>query len=203
MYLKVNNWEKFQQYKDRDPKWIKLHRGLLDDYEYSHLPDAAKAHLVGLWLLAAKLDNKIPADPKWIAVKINATTKIDLELLKRCGFIGPYSSVQNCTDMYESVPREEESREEENSDSLLFDAWWAAYPRRRRNGKAQCRKKWAALKLDAQAEQVMVALEAWKRSKDWTKDGGEFICGPHKWLNEQRYDDPPQAAAPVARGPNL
>ena len=69
-YLEVANWDKFQHYKDRDPKWIKLYRELLDNYEYSHLPDTAKAHLVGVWLLAAKMDNKIPWDAKWIATRI-------------------------------------------------------------------------------------------------------------------------------------
>jgi len=27
--LRVKNWGKFQHYKDRNPPWIKLHRGLL------------------------------------------------------------------------------------------------------------------------------------------------------------------------------
>ena len=38
-YLRIRNWENFQQYKDRDPKWIKLHRTLLEDYDFCKLSD--------------------------------------------------------------------------------------------------------------------------------------------------------------------
>jgi len=113
-YIRIKNWDKFQQYKDRGPKWIKLYRDLLDNYEYCHLPDNTKSHLLGIWLLAAILDNKIPADPGWIGKRIGATTKINLEILKSTEFIESYSSVQDCTDSYSSVPREEKNREDKN-----------------------------------------------------------------------------------------
>ena len=38
MSLTPRNWHEFQQYKDRKPDWIKLHRGLLDDFEFQSLP---------------------------------------------------------------------------------------------------------------------------------------------------------------------
>jgi hypothetical protein len=34
--------ESFQHYKDRSPSWIKLHKALLDDYEFSCLPVASR-----------------------------------------------------------------------------------------------------------------------------------------------------------------
>jgi len=97
-YLKVKNWEDFQHYKDRDPKWIKLYRSLLDNYEYSLLSDAEKSHIIGIWLLAAKMGNKIPADPKWIQARIGATTKINIEKLKTLNFIELYQTIQNDTE---------------------------------------------------------------------------------------------------------
>jgi len=120
-YLKIINWDEFQHYKDRDPKWIKVYRNITDNYEFSQLPDFAKGHLLGLWLLAAKLDNKIPADVKWIGTRINSTVKIDLELLERSGFIAPYQMIQNDTEDVEyssddaslEREREEEKRREE------------------------------------------------------------------------------------------
>ena len=80
-YLRVTNWDELQQYKDRDPKWIKVYRELLDNYNYTCLPDADKSHIIGLWLLAAKLDNKIPNDKTWIQRRIGATKPPDLQLL--------------------------------------------------------------------------------------------------------------------------
>ena len=99
-YLQIKNWEEFQQYKDRDPKWIKLHRDLLDDYEFDLLDEVAQIHLVKIWLLAAKLDNKIPADPAWIAKRIAAKSKVNIKQLVTSGFLVPYSSVQDCTETY-------------------------------------------------------------------------------------------------------
>ena len=85
--ISIKNWETYQHYKDRNPPWIKLHRDILTDYEFSVLPDASKAHLVGLWILASQLGNKIPYDPYWIAQKINATEEIDLKPFIDLGFI--------------------------------------------------------------------------------------------------------------------
>lgn len=48
------NWSGFQHYKDRDPPWIKLHKSLLDNYEYHRLPIASKAIAPLLWLLASE-----------------------------------------------------------------------------------------------------------------------------------------------------
>ena len=120
-YFRITNWERFQQYKDRDPKWIKVYRDLVDNYEWTHLPDNQKAHLLGLWLLAAKLDNKIPADEKWIGVRIGATSKINLKSLESSGFIELYNSVQDCTEQYETVPREEKRRGDVSSSSEALE----------------------------------------------------------------------------------
>ena len=86
-YVQVKNWTKFQHYKHRNPPWIRLYNELLDDYAFSRLPDASKWHAVGLWLLASRFDNRIPADPAWIARRIGAHDSIDLPLLASAGFI--------------------------------------------------------------------------------------------------------------------
>lgn len=117
-YLQVKNWDQFQQYKDRDPKWIKLHRDVLDNYEFDGLTEIQQCHVVKIWLLAAKLGNKIPFDPKWIARKIGAQSKVDLDQLVTSGFLVPYKSVQDCTETYleEEREREEEKKERGASD---------------------------------------------------------------------------------------
>ena len=94
-YIQVKNWEDFQHYKDRTPPWIKLYNHLLDDFEFSCLPDASKAHLLSIWLLASRTNNKIPNNPKWIGNKINATEPVDLSVLFECGFIEVISNKNN------------------------------------------------------------------------------------------------------------
>jgi hypothetical protein len=86
-FVAVVNFDRFQHYKDRNPPWIKLHAALLDDYEFGRLQDASKMHLVGIWILASKTENKVPADPEWIAKRIGARAKVDLEVLIAAGFL--------------------------------------------------------------------------------------------------------------------
>jgi len=86
-YLRVKNWEEFQHYKDRLPPWIKLHRELLTDYDFCHLPDETKGHLMMTWLLASQMDGRIPDDARWIAARIGAKKPVNLEALISAGWL--------------------------------------------------------------------------------------------------------------------
>lgn len=101
-YLRVRNWEEFQHYKDRRPPWIKLHIALTDDYAFSALPDEQKYHLVGIWLLAARTDNKIPNDPTWVGTKIEASSPVDLDALVRAGFLSPWKQASGKREKWSS-----------------------------------------------------------------------------------------------------
>lgn len=85
-YLAVRNWDKFQHYKKDNPLWIKLHRTLLNDYEFNQLSELQRGRLMRLWLLAAELNNQIPNDPKWVARAISASS-CDLSDLISRGFL--------------------------------------------------------------------------------------------------------------------
>jgi hypothetical protein len=86
-FFRVVNLEKHQHYKKRRPPWIKLHAEVLDDYEFLCLRDASKTHLMLIWVLASKLDNRIPFDPVFVGNKIGATEPVDLQALMDQGFI--------------------------------------------------------------------------------------------------------------------
>lgn len=88
-YLKVKNWGEFQHYKDRNPPWIKLHRSLLDDYEFSRLQDASKAHLMLIWLFASQRDGTIPADPNFLKKKLGLQREPDLKTFIDHGLLIP------------------------------------------------------------------------------------------------------------------
>ena len=79
----------------------------------------------------------------------------------------------------------EPSGSEYSSEFLRF---WKVYPKKVGKGAA-----WKAfLKLDPDAEHVdkMVStIELWKKSKEWTKDDGQFIPHPTTWLNQGRWED--------------
>lgn len=86
-YFRVRDFEKLQHYKDRGPIWIKLYRHRLEDMDFLLLPDATKAHVVMLELLVAKLGNRLPFDPVFVAGQIGARERVDLQLLLDKGFI--------------------------------------------------------------------------------------------------------------------
>ena len=86
-YLSVKDFKRFQHYKDRAPPWIKLYNDLLDNYEFGCLQDASKLHLVLIWLLASRMNNRVPADPAWIAKRINASDPVNLKPLFDTGFL--------------------------------------------------------------------------------------------------------------------
>lgn len=119
-YLSVPNWEKFQHYQtprsSAPPAWIKLHRTLLDDYAYTELPDSAKGHLVGIWILASQTGNRIPDSAGWIARRIGANTPVDLDLLLARGFLTRASTLlAGGASRTASTNREEKNREEKSS----------------------------------------------------------------------------------------
>lgn len=76
MKIQPNNWGEFQHYRDRNPTWIKLHKKLLDDFEFHRLPLASRALAPMLWLLASEnQEGVIDADPELLAFRLRCTIK--------------------------------------------------------------------------------------------------------------------------------
>lgn len=74
--LVPKNWKEFQHYKDRNPTWIKLHRGLLDDFVFQSLPLASRALAPMLWLIASEhKDGVIDAEPEVLAFRLRCSLK--------------------------------------------------------------------------------------------------------------------------------
>ena len=69
-----------------------------------------------------------------------------------------------------------------------FEAFWKIYPRK--DSKQAALKAWCKLRPDRALCGVMAAaLERDKHSKQWCKDGGEFIPMASTWINQRRWDD--------------
>lgn len=134
-FLSVKNFEKFQHYKDRSPPWIKLYNSLLDDYAFTKLPDASRSHLLAIWLLASRLNNRIPCDAGWIGTAIKASEPVDLAVLVNAGFL---VADQDCSELLATceqtaIPEREGEREQSRGEESpigdscplreAFDAW--------------------------------------------------------------------------------
>lgn len=198
-YLRVKNWDEFQHYKDRNPPWIKLHRALLDDYDFSRLHDASKAHLILIWLLAGQSGGRIPDDLKFLQAKLSLDKQPDLQVLVDAGFLipeqvasTPLASVEQVASTPLAFARSrEERRKEAEKNTARFEAFWKAYPRR--VAKPDALKAWNKLQLtEEQCAALMTALDAAKRSEQWCRDDGKYIPHPATWLNKRRFEDEPE-----------
>lgn len=67
-----------------------------------------------------------------------------------------------------------------------FDEFWDAYPKK--SAKQDALKAWRKVKAEEVAA-VMAGLAVAKASKDWLKDGGQFIPHPATWLYGRRWED--------------
>lgn len=75
-----------------------------------------------------------------------------------------------------------------NGSQSSFDSFYAAYPRHVDRAKAE--KAWLKIAPDdALRERIMRAVDAQKKSAQWTKDNGAFIPHPASWLNGKRWED--------------
>lgn len=130
MILTPKNWHSFQHYKDRSPSWIKLHRGLLTDYDFFCLPVASRALAPILWLLASEYeDGKITGSLDAIAFKLHmprGDLADALSPLLEKGFFDASEPLAECRQ--EDIPEKEdigkrniEKRERENGASAPLD----------------------------------------------------------------------------------
>ena len=80
-----------------------------------------------------------------------------------------------------------ESNTKEDS-SCAFDIFWQAYPRKVNKQAAQ--KAFDKLKPSVELfKAIMSGLANHKKSKQWVKDGGQFIPHASTWLNGKRWED--------------
>ena len=73
---------------------------------------------------------------------------------------------------------------------MLFDRFWAAYPKKK--AKQDAMKAWAKLNPDMDLCREMSAALKWqKQSAQWTRDGGQYIPNPGKWIRQRLWEDEP------------
>jgi len=123
-YISVADFDRLQHYKDRNPPWIKLYNDLLDSYEFTRLQDASKWLAVGIMLLASRMQNKVPADPAWIAQRLGCTNDVDLQPLITIGFIvAEQDAIEALANSQQPAPKRERQRESKRQTKTEGDGW--------------------------------------------------------------------------------
>ncbi len=112
-YLQIRNWGKYQHYSQRTPPWIKLHLTLMDDFDFQALDERTQRHAFHIMLLAARTENRIPWDEKWVAQRIQAKSKVNLQMLVNNSFLEEIDAASNPLASSAGIRRVEESRQEE------------------------------------------------------------------------------------------
>jgi 5-methylcytosine-specific restriction protein A len=84
-HLAIRNFRQF----DRNRDGIRLPYQLLDDCRFRALPDAHKAHLVSLLLLAGRMENILPISSLKLRRMFGATEAVDLDALAEFILIFP------------------------------------------------------------------------------------------------------------------
>ena len=198
MIISPKNWGDFQHYKDRAPPWIKLHKTLLDNFEFQSLPVASRALAPMLWLLASDHEGgEIDAAPKKLAFRLRMTEREVTDALNPLidnGFFSvmhgasePLADRKQCAMPETEAEKRKEEREKKARD---FEIFWKAYPKK--EAKKDAEQAWA--KVDASIEVLLAAVAARAKSEDWCKAKGQFVPLPATWLRGRRWED--EGAAP-------
>lgn len=80
-----------------------------------------------------------------------------------------------------------------NSD-ILPKLWEASPPKARsRSSKKQVHSEWGKIKAKDRPteDEILHALEVWKKCDEWRKENGEFIPGLHRWINCRQWENLP------------
>ena len=77
-----------------------------------------------------------------------------------------------------------------------FVRFWSIWPKHpRKEAKGECAKAWEKAGAENIADTVIAHVERKKVSKEWTKDGGEYVPAPLVYLNQKRWQGADEPAA--------
>lgn len=192
------NWASFQHYRDRAPPWIKLHKGLLDDFEFQSLPVASRALAPMLWLLASEhQDGTIDADPKKLAFRLRLTVTEVTEALKPLISEGFFVVVQGDsaalaeTERVARPEREAETQEETEkelsagADAPAFEAFWKDYPTDKNMSKKAALAQWKRLSPEKRAAAIAAVpgFKAYCAANSWYRP-----VHAERFLSQERFE---------------
>ena len=189
MKLIPKNWKSFQHYKDRQPPWVKLHKSLLDDRDFSRLPIASKALAPMLWLLASEsIDGTFDGSVEELAFRLRWNEK-DISaglkpLIDKGLFIVDSTMLADCLRV--AVPETEtetETETEKNMRVIGFDDFWNLYDKK--VGKPNAQKEWAKAKIDE--DLLKTVLEQAKKYAVATDK--KFRKDPERWIKYRGWED--------------
>lgn len=194
MKLTPKNWNEFQHYKDRAPSWIKLHKKLLDDYDFSRLPLASQALAPRLWLLASEYnDGVMDAEIDEFCFRLRLTRKDFLDalqpLLDKAFFIVASDVLAEREQDASLEKRTSNKKEEKNLVDLEFEKFKRAYPKRTGSqGWPEAQRFFdKAVKAGAIATDLISAAQKFCDSLPKDTVGTKYVPMAEKWMRRELW----------------
>lgn len=91
----------------------------------------------------------------------------------------------------------------ERSIDVEFEAWWQEYPKGRRQEKAQAKVEYRKARRDADPQELLAAVVAFRRLMDAQRTEPQYIPYAHRWLKKRRWEDETPAARNPFQGPEM
>lgn len=197
--MKVKNWKAHQHYKRINPPWIKVHRALLDDFDWHLLPGDSAKVLIMLWLVAAedkKLEGNLPNfDTLCFRFRMNAK-----ELNKHLAILSEWIEMddsellaickQNSTPETETeTEKRKKTVRKRNEYPEDFEKLWKLYPGTT-GSKKEAYKEYK--KSSIKADEMAVAIQNQMEFKNKQAKAGIFVSSwPHlcRWIKHERWND--------------
>lgn len=107
---------------------------------------------------------------------------------------GTPNGIQNGS-LTEQNRTEQKGTEQNRTAEADFERLWLSYPEARRGSKASALEAFRVdITSQEDADKAMADLEAWKRSDQWCKDGGQYVPYLCNWLERGIWrTKPPEA----------
>ena len=113
-YLRIANWEKYQHYKNRQPRWVKLYIDTFNRPNWISLDDKSKFLLLICLGIGAICDGKVPKCAKTLQKISNLRRKPDLKPLIDIGFL--IDDASTMLDREEKSKKKRRIREEDKKE---------------------------------------------------------------------------------------
>ena len=83
--------------------------------------------------------------------------------------------------------------------SPLVSAVWSDFPKMGRERSSKLKVEDALRKIPSKdrptADELAAAVAKWRRSESWTKEGGSFVPGAHRWITDRQWENIPDPAS--------
>lgn len=111
----------------------------------------------------------------------------------------PSENTQGSNTPMSNTKRDKDLRASGTQADGAFEQFWKLYPKKK--SRKDGLKAWNKLNPDADLQAAIIASLARQCvSRDWTKNGGQFIPNAATWLNGERWHDVLQPADAAAQG---